>query len=100
MNILDKINKLRISRGWSIYKMAEECNITPSTISNMFARQTLPSISTLISLCEGFNITLSQFFAEDEKSLQTEDEMLLLKNYRKLDTKNKEAISQLIKNIS
>lgn len=100
MDILGKIEKLRISKGWSVYKFAEVCDITPSTISNMYTRKTLPSISTLISICNGCGITLSQFFAESENDIQCEEEKQLLSSYRKLSKKNKEAIAQLIKNVS
>lgn len=100
MDILDKIEKLRIAKGWSLYRFAEECMITPSTLANMFARKTLPSITTLISICKGCGISLSEFFADDEPNVQSEEERELINNYRKLNKKNREAISQFIKNVS
>ena len=100
MDILKKIEQLRLERGWSVYKLAETCDITPSTIANMFARKTLPSITTLIAICKGCNITLSEFFADNKETLTTLEEKTLLSNFRKLSKKNQEAITQLIKNVS
>lgn len=100
MDVLERINKLRIERGWSVYKLAEECEVTPSTIANMFSRGTLPSITTLMSICKGCGITLAEFFAEGKEEKTSIEERNLLKNFRKLSKKNKDAIVQLIKNVS
>lgn len=35
MDILEKIDKLRIVKGWTLYKLAEESEITQLTLSNM-----------------------------------------------------------------
>ena len=83
MEILEKIDKLRKERGWSIYKLAEESCVTQSTMANMFSRHSTPSIWTLSMICEAFGITLSQFFEEGESKYTTE-ELMLLSNYRKL----------------
>ena len=98
MDVLERINELRKNRGWSIYKLAEESSITQSTLANMFTRKSNPSIPTLIQLCEAFGITLSQFF--DDKELEySDDELLVLSNYRKLNQKEKNIINSLIDNI-
>lgn len=98
MDVLERINELRKNRGWSIYKLAEESGITQSTLANMFTRKSNPSIPTLIQLCEAFGITLSQFF--DDKELEySDDELMLLSNYRKLNEKEKNIINSLIDNI-
>ena len=99
MDILEKIDKLRIEKGWSLYKLAEESGITQSTLSNMFIRKTQPSIATLTSICTGLNISLSEFFAE-ESLLPSVEESIMLNNYRKLSTKHKVAINNLIKDLN
>ena len=100
MDILNKIEELRKQNNWSIYKLSIESGITMSTTTNMFARKTLPSITTLTAICEAFGITLSQFFAsEDFGTVVSEDENELLNNYRKLSERNKQAINQLCKNL-
>lgn len=98
MDILDKIDKLRIEKGWTLYKLAEESMITQSTLSNMFIRKTQPSIATLTNICNGLNISLSEFFAESTSS-PTIEEKILIENYRLLSSKNKNAVKNLIKDL-
>lgn len=98
MEILERINYLRNKRGWSIYKLSEESGITQSTLANMFSRQTLPSLSTLKQLCDAFGITLSQFF-EDETNEFSDDEFLIISQYRKLSSNEKDIIKKLLESI-
>ena len=64
MDVLKKINRLRLERNWSIYRLSIESGIPQSTLSNMFNRETLPSITTLECICAAFGITMSEFFLE------------------------------------
>ncbi len=101
MDILAHIKELRDTNGWSNYRLAAEADITQSTLNNMFSRKTLPNIETLTKLCAAFQITLSQFFAEDDTKVipSTEEEKLLL-NYRKLNPKHKHLIDLIIKEMN
>ena len=65
-------------RGWSEYRLAKECGVSQSTISNIFNRNYQPSISSLESICRSFGITLSQFFAEGRLVELTEDQKAAL----------------------
>lgn len=99
MDILERIDKLRIEKGWTLYKLAEESLLTQSTLSNMFIRKTQPSIATLTSICNGLNISLSEFFAE-ETTTPSVEESVMLNNYRKLSNKHKTAVNNLIKDLN
>lgn len=94
-DILNKIDRLRTERNWSIYKLAEEAGLTQSTVANMFARDTLPSIKTLEALCSALGISLSEFFAEDNSS-NFEDAMII-NAYNKLSQRDKRIIKSLLK---
>jgi len=67
MDALRKINRMRLERGWSVYRLSVEADLPQSTLINMFNRETQPSIATLEALCKGFGITLAEFFAENEE---------------------------------
>ena len=41
MNVLDKIEKLRLDRGWSVYRLAEKAGITDKCIYNWYNSQIL-----------------------------------------------------------
>ena len=101
MDILQKIEKYRLQMGWSMYKLSIESGLAQSTLQNMYARGTLPSLSTLQNICDAFGITLAQFFDDDnsEKVLVSADENDLLNDYRKLSENSKEIVCSLLKNL-
>lgn len=68
MNILEKIDRLRKARGWSVNNLAMEAMLTQSTVNNLYMRNSEPKISTLRAICNAFGITLSEFFAEEEET--------------------------------
>lgn len=97
MDILQRIDDLRKERGWSIYTLAMESGVTQSTLVNMFSRGTQPSIKTLTLLCEAFEISLAQFFDENnEKNILSADELELLQIFRTLNRKEKSAVRALL----
>ena len=97
MNVLEKIKKLQVERGWSTYKLAYEAGLTQSTLSNMFARGTCPTVDTLEKICEAFGISLAEFFESDEKKAHvSKEELELLNKYRALTDKEKDAVKSMI----
>ena len=98
MDIIKRIDSLREERGWSEYKLREEAQLSSSTLSNMHKRGTLPSMTSIESICNAFGITLSQFFNEDENNLVlSEVETELLLSYRKLNKRDKQIIAKIVK---
>ena len=97
MNINQKISDLCNERGWSIYTLALEANITQSTLNSMFQRGNPPKIETLQCICDAFKITLAQFFLEDEQiELLTSGEKELISSFRKLSEKKQQALISLL----
>ena len=94
MDVLKRINNLRESRGWTVYKLAEEAGITQSTLSNMFSRNTLPSLSTLEQICNAFEITLANFFSDEEKL--DNDTQIAIAKYQRLNKRDKEIVKCLM----
>ncbi len=83
--VLKRVTKLREERNWSLYRLAKEAGISYSTLSNTFHRNNVPSVSTLMRICEGFGITLAEFFDEEgtmPKQLTVSDQKLLLDWHR------------------
>lgn len=95
MDVLDRIVELRQKRGWSEYRLAEESDITQSTISSWYRKNMIPTIPSLSKICDAFDITLSQFFLEDsENTVFVNDiQVDLLKSAEKL---NEEQIKRLV----
>lgn len=61
-DVIERIKSLCEARGWTIYRLAKQSGITYSTLCTMLHKATAPSIPTLVKLCRGFDISLSEFF--------------------------------------
>ena len=98
MDIIERIKELRDARGWSTNQLALEAELTQSTVSTLLTKpNSLPSLDTLMRLCNAFGITLAQFFMEDEQSeFVSTQEKLLIEQYRKLPEKKKKAVLALL----
>ena len=75
MDVLERIEKLRKERGWSVNYLAMESGLTQSTVNNLFSRHNEPKLSTLRAICNAFGISLSDFFAEDKEELNVNEQL-------------------------
>lgn len=97
MNVLEKIRKLQWERDWSDYKLAQEANISQSSLATLYARNTPPKIDMLQRICGAFGLTLAQFFLEDEQiEVLSAQEKSLLEEFRKLSPKKQKALIDLL----
>lgn len=92
MDVLGRLRGLLQERGWSEYRLAQVSGLNESTISNIYRRNTLPTIATLEAICHAFGITLSQFFAEDEMVEMTPDVKELLDAWVPLTSEQKRTV--------
>lgn len=97
MNVNDKIKELMNERKMSVYNLSQLSGITQSTLATMFSRGTPPKIDTLYEICKVFNITLAQFFMENETNeIVTEQEKNMLDKYRTLSPEKQKAFLEII----
>jgi len=78
--VLQKIKMLLDERGWTLYHLAKESDINYATLKNLFQSGKLLTVPTLMRVCEGFGISMSEFFAEEyvsENQLTFFDKKLL-----------------------
>ena len=93
MDVLTKIRVLQGERGWTDYKLAQEADISQATLAAIFQRGTPPKVDTLQCICKAFNMTLAQFFLDDEDiELLSEPEKEMLAAFRKLSPKQQQAL--------
>jgi len=97
VDVLERLHKLLESRGWSMYRLAKESGLTDSTIANIYRRNALPSIDTLAKICDGFGITLSQFFAENETVDLSPELQSLFDEWRPLTAEQKELVMSMMR---
>ena len=65
--VKNRILYLLGERGMSIHKLAMESAVAPSSIKNiLYGKSKNPGIVTLKMLCDGFGITIIEFFDTEE----------------------------------
>ena len=101
MNILEKITKMRLEKGWTEYELAERSGLTQSTISSWYRKNLIPSIPSLEHICNAFGITLSQFFLEGESfsGHLTKDQVEILKRWSRLTKDQQKKLSVFLDSI-
>ena len=99
MDVMARLNEIMEKQGLTQYQLSKLSGLAQSTLSNISARNTIPSIPTSESICDFFNISLAQFFADENTEFYPVDkeqrEMLDL--FLLLDDKQKTAMLNLMR---
>ena len=69
MDVLKRIDEIMKKQNLNDYQLSKLSGLSTSTISNMRKRNTIPSIATLEYICDSLDMTLSQFFVEENTNL-------------------------------
>lgn len=96
MNIQLRLQKLMEERKWTEYRLANEAGISQTTITNLFKRNNLPTLPTLEAICRAFDITLAQFFMEDDIIELTQSQKDLLMKWNTLTSEQKKIMQTLL----
>lgn len=96
MDAKTRIKELMDERGWTIYELSKRSGLAQTTISNMWKRNTEPTIPSLRAICDGFGITLAQFFAEGELVELTPEQQQFFMRWSALTPEQKEMLMTLV----
>ena len=97
-DILAAITTYRQERGWTEYQLAERSGLPQSTISSWYRKNMVPTVPSLEKICQAFDITLSQLFAEETDRISlTPSQKRLLEQWSRLTPEQQEAIFALIR---
>lgn len=97
VSIVDKLIELRDMNHLTNYTLAIKSNLPPSTVANVMNKQTTPQLDTLIAMCNGLEITMAQFFGDDEKySELSDEEVRVLKLWNFLDDSQQKIIISIL----
>ena len=96
MDTKNRIKELMDERGWTIYELSKPSGLAQTTISNMWKRNTEPTIPSLRALCNSFGITLSQFFAEGDMLELTPNQKDFFTRWAALSADQKEILMSLV----
>lgn len=99
MDAKERIKQIMKSKNISEYRLAKLSGLSQSTISNIFNRNTAPTIPTIEAICNGLGISMSQFFAEDTQTdvYLSEEQREMFNAWSTLTAEQKEVINDLIK---
>ena len=93
-DVVGRIQELCRSRSWTYYRLAKASGIPYSTLSTMLHKPNVPSVPSLMKICDGLGITLAQFFSDqDETAKLTADQKQCLSIWNRLDSTGKELAS-------
>ncbi len=95
MDTLKRLKEFMDARGWSSYRLAGEAGLSHSTVSNMFERNTMPSIHTLEALCRALGITMAQFF-DTEDTKEKDGYEVLFEKWSRLSARQKQCLLEIM----
>ena len=97
VDVQKNIRELMDERGWTDYLLAKEANLSHSTVTNMFNRNNAPILPTLEAVCNGFGITIVQFFSDrTEASALTSEQQELFSKWSTLTERQKKLLLELM----
>lgn len=96
--IIERIEELCKEKHMSRYRLAQRAGLSQSSISTLLNRKSVPTIQTIDKLCDGFGITLSQFFCSTRIDL-TEEQYGLIDTWDKLDGQEKMLVNAYIQGL-
>ncbi len=99
MDSKERIRNLMKERNISEYRLAKLSGLSQSTISNIFVRNTAPTIPTVEAICAGLGITLSQFFSDSDEEMPiylSPEQRKMFDNWLTLSSEQKRIIKDLI----
>lgn len=91
MDVLERLRQLMEERGWTMYRLARESGLTESTIANIYRRNAMPSLAMLETICQGFGITLAQFFSDGDMVELSPELREVFLNWRSITPEQKAA---------
>jgi transcriptional regulator with XRE-family HTH domain len=70
MTLGEKLKSIRAARALSLEDLAKKTNLTRSFLSQIEKNKTSPSISSLIRIATALEVTMSDLFLEEKKSME------------------------------
>ena len=103
--VLQRMQELLKAKDRSVYRLAKESGLSYSSLNNIFNRSTVPSGLTLEKICNGFQITMSEFFENMSTPVFNTDaisaeERTLLERYRTLSKADKQLLNAYLAGLS
>ncbi len=99
--LFDKINSMRLEKGWTLYELAKKSGVSPTVIYHWRDRRSSPTLSLLEAVCSAFDISIIQFLLSEEEFLTLKEEPKeIMKLWYVLSDWQRKSIVDLIKSMA
>lgn len=96
--IFDKVERLTIERGWSLYELAKRTGLSSTAFYSWRDSKSIPTLPRLEAICDAFGISILELLSEgDDLIYLTEEQKELLNEIGTLTDKQRQAVINLIK---
>lgn len=97
--IADKINTLCEKRDVSKYRLSQLSGISQSSLGRIMSGESLPSVITLEKICIALDVTLSQFFREENKEDLTAPQKEILEIWGNLSNAEQDVVIAMLRGL-
>ena len=98
MTAKERIDELRVKKGWSLNRLAEEIGLTNSAVYSWYRKGGYsPSIKSIERACEAFEISLTEFYSCVDTESMDINETLLMDSFRKVPPEEQEKVLKIVK---
>lgn len=99
--VVRKIEQLCKEYHWTYYRLSIESGIPHSTLHNILHRSTVPSVPSIMRICNAFGISMAQFFTENVTiDSLSEAEIHLIETYRTFNQAEQDLTNTYMQGIS
>lgn len=99
MNIGDRLLSLLRERHMTQKALSSAAHLTPSYVNQICLGKKIPTLETLVLICNILEITLGEFFAVGPAQL-SDEELQLLESYRQLTKREQKGVLSMLRVLS
>ena len=100
MDVRQKIDQLRIERGWTRSELAKKIGISYTAIKNWYdEKDYMPSVKVIEDLCVAFGTTPAALFADFDQDALRADQIELLDLFERLKPELRQNIIDIIRKL-
>lgn len=98
MDLIEKIDQLRIEKDWTLAQLAKQIGVSETTVYAWFdSRHYKPSRKTIEEICRVFGLSLAEFYSDIDTKQLAAQEIVLLELFRKVPPEEREKVLDMIK---
>ena len=96
--LYDKVDKMRLEKGWSIYHLAELSNVSVNTLYSWRDRGSSPTLYLIENIAKAFDVNPISLLLQDEELAAIEGERKqLLELWDNLSHEQKDSLIKMIR---